>query len=57
MERKAIMTSTVLILISITMFTSAQSGDDIVSQRLEKFLKDVGAVSVNVALVKNGQIT
>jgi len=57
MPRKTKLTITVMILISVTMFTSAQSGDDIVSQRLEKFLKDASAVSVNVALVKNGQIT
>jgi len=56
MRRKIILTSIVMILISITLSTSAQSEDNIVSQRLEKFLKDVGAASVNVALVKNGQI-
>jgi CubicO group peptidase (beta-lactamase class C family) len=57
MPRRTKLTITVMILISVTMLTSAQSGDDIVSQRLEKFLKDSSAVSVNVALVKNGQIT
>jgi len=57
MPRKTKLTCTVMILISVTMFTFAQGGDDIVSKRLEKFLKDTKAVSVNVALVKNGQIT
>lgn len=45
------------ILISASMFTFAQTKGDVVSQRLQAFMEDTNAVSVNVALVKNGAIT
>lgn len=46
----------VLTLISISLFSFAQGADDIVSQRLQAFVEQANAVSVSVALVKNGTI-
>ena len=47
----------VIITVVATSFAIAQAGDDPNSRRIDSFIEDVGAVSVNVALVKNGEIT
>ena len=57
MLRKIELISTITILILLSKIAFAKDGNEIVSQRLEKFVKDTNAVSVNVALVRNGKIT
>jgi len=57
MLRRIWLTGVALILISASMFSYAQNANNVVSQRLQAFVKDTNAVSVSVALVKNGTIT
>jgi len=57
MLKKTWRISIAAVLISASTFTFAQTSDEAVSQRLQAFVEDTNAASVNVALVKHGAIT
>jgi CubicO group peptidase (beta-lactamase class C family) len=56
MSRTAKFTLVISLFLSSSSFALSQSADDLITERIKTFVEEVNAVSVNVALVRDGQI-
>ena len=56
MSRAAKFTLVISLFLSSSSFALSPGADDLITERIKTFVEEVNAVSVNVALVRDGQI-